>query len=345
MNVLVTGSTGFIGSALVQRLQDRYKIIAIDKALPHPEGASLAYLVDISDKQALVGVMENIKTSLGNRLDFVFHLAAHYDFSNRPDNLYEEVNEKGTMNLLEALKDMEVGAFIFTSSTAVMEAHTHRGNNLLNESSSTGSLLYYGLSKLKAEEILQANKHRLNIIIVRLSGVYSPYCQLIPLAHQIASIYRRDLSSRFLPEGGRGCISYVHLEDALDGFERIMQGVGRSPSSTVYIFSEEDYLPYGELYKFIFKEIHGAATRPVSLPCWALAGGVYIMNYFNYFLGRDYFFKPWMVYFSELRFTFSTEKARRELGWQPRHSVRRGLREMIGRLKADPTDWLRKNKL
>lgn len=350
MNILITGSSGFIGKALVHHMRGRYKIIAIDKALPHPEGVLLAYQVDISDGKALLGVISDIKASIGRRLDFVFHLAAHYDFSNRPDNLYEDVNVKGTSNLLESLRDMEVGTFIFTSSTAVMKGHM--ANSIgwtvpppLDETSPTDSPLYYGQSKLKTEELLQAHKHCFHIIIVRLSGVYSSYCQLIPLANQIISIYHRDLGSRFLPAGGKGCISYVHLEDVIYGFERIMHRAGEIPSGTIYIFSEEDYLPYGELYEMIFRELHGTTEGPTSLPYWALVGGVYAINYFHFFLGKEYFFKPWMVDFSRLMFAFNTEKARRELGWRPRHTLRTCLREMIERLKTDPIGWMKRNKL
>jgi nucleoside-diphosphate-sugar epimerase len=299
--------------------------------------------VDISDREALLRAIEDIKANLGRRLDFVFHLAAYYEFSNNPDALYEDVNVKGTGNLLEALKGMEVGTLIFTSSTAVMKAT--RDSAPLNESSPTGSPLYYGRSKLRAEEVLQAQKHLFNIIIVRLSGVYSPYCQLIPLSHQIVSIYRRELGSEFLPAGGRGCISYVQLEDVLDGLERIMQRAGKIPSGTVYIFAEEDYLPYGELYEIIYRELHGKTTRPISLPNWALLGGVYTINYLYSFLDGEYFFKPWMVDFSGLRFTFDTKKAREELDWRPSHSLRRCLKEMIERLKADPGEWMRQNRL
>jgi nucleoside-diphosphate-sugar epimerase len=350
MNILITGSSGFIGGALVHRLRGRHKIVAIDKVIPHPEGVSLAYQVDISDRESLLRVMKDTKAELGGRLDFVFHLAAHYEFSNLPDSLYEEVNERGTINLLEALSGMEVGTFVFTSSTAVMKGHVCNDWNsavpsLLDEDSPTGSPLYYGRSKLKAEGLLQAHKHRFRIVIVRLSGVYSSYCQLIPLANQIASIYRRELGSRFLPAGGKGCISYVHLEDVLDGFERIMDPAEEIPSGTVYIFSEEDYLPYGELYRIIFRALYGTTAGTVSLPFWVLLGGVYATNYLYSFLGKGCFFKPWMVDFSRIIFTFSTEKARRELGWRPRHSFRECLGEMLERLKADPKEWMRRNRL
>src|SRR5690606_149050 len=40
-----------------------------------------------------------------------------------------------------------------------------------------------------------------------------------------------------------------------------------------------------------------------------------------------------------------TSRARRLLDWEPRHSLRATLPEMIRRLHADPTDWYEKNKL
>src|SRR5690606_9489824 len=62
-------------------------------------------------------------------------------------------------------------------------------------------------------------------------------------------------------------------------------------------------------------------------------------------LDEDTDIRPWMIENSDDHFEIDVSRAKRLLGWQPRHSLTRTLPEMIRRLKADPTDWYEKNKL
>lgn len=353
MNILITGSSGFIGSALTKRFAGS-RIIGLDRVL-HPGNSACArrYCVDIANRKALFDVLRDVRLRFGPRLDGVFHLAAHYDFSNRKDPRYKDVNEDGTRNLLEALADFEVGAFIFTSSTAVMKGLkiTNSGadsGGRLCESSPLGSPLEYGESKRRAEEVVAGFKDRLKVFIVRLAGVYAPECMLIPLAHQITSIYKKEISSRFLPEGGCGCISYIHIDDVLDGLERMIALRSKIPSGTVYILSEEDSLSYAELYGLISKGLYGNdnSSRPTSLPSWLLKGGVNTVNYFHYILGgRGHFFKPWMVDHSLLRYCFNTAKAKRELCLKTNYSLRSYIQVILEELKANPEKWFKSNNI
>ncbi len=298
-------------------------------------------------------MLKDVRLRLGPRIDCVFHLAAYYDFSNKKSRLYEEVNERGTRNLLELLTDFEVGVFIFTSSTAVMEGLSTTGIEVdsyerLTESSPLGSILEYGISKRRAEAVVNGFRNRLKVFIVRLAGVYTRECSLIPLANQIAAIYRKDIGSRFLTGNGRGCISYVHIEDVLDAFDRILMRRNQISSGSVYILSEEDYIPYAELHRLLSQCIYGSdnSHRPVFMPGWLLRWGVQATSYLHYIRdGRGYFFRPWMVNQSLRRYCFSTEKAKRELGWNARHSLRDYIKDMINELKIDPERWFKANNI
>lgn len=353
MNVLITGSSGFIGSALARRFSGSHTV-GLDIALhPGDHNCTHGYRVDVSDKEELSRALRDVRSRLGPRLDCVFHLAAYYDFLNKKNPLYEKVNEGGTRNLLEALDDFEVGTFIFTSSTAAMKGLDINSSGIdtghrLTETSPLGSRLEYGESKRRAEEIATGFKDRTKVFIVRLAGVYALECRLIPLAHQIATIHKKDLSSWFLPGGGRGCISYVHVNDVLDGLERMVKCSNEIPSGSVYIISEEDYLSYAELYGLIYKDLHrnGGDLRPISLPGMLLRGGVCAANCLSRLRGhQDYFFKPWMVNHSLLRYCFDTGKAKRELGWQANRLLRHYIHDILGELKRDPERWFEVNNI
>ncbi len=85
--VLITGASGFIGTALITRLIGSYYIIGIDKILHKDRNTKvLWYKADISNKELLNEIFREIKGKSHGNIDYVFHLAAYYDMSNRQSN-------------------------------------------------------------------------------------------------------------------------------------------------------------------------------------------------------------------------------------------------------------------
>lgn len=129
-NILITGGAGFIGSHLVDRLLDMgKKVICIDnfdpfydqeikkKNIEHNLENRNFVLVkeDIRNKKKLEEIFETYD------IDKIVHLAARAGVrpSIRDPLLYEDVNIRGTLNLLELCKEYQVKNFIFGSSSSV----------------------------------------------------------------------------------------------------------------------------------------------------------------------------------------------------------------------------------
>jgi nucleoside-diphosphate-sugar epimerase len=62
-------------------------------------------------------------------------------------------------------------------------------------------------------------------------------------------------------------------------------------------------------------------------------------------LGQAPFIKPWMIDLADSHYPVDISKAQRLLGWQPRHSLRESLPNMLRRLQDDPVRWYDENKL
>ncbi|KQC00824.1 NAD(P)-dependent oxidoreductase [Pedobacter sp. Hv1] len=111
MRILVTGSSGQLGSVTVNHLKAfGHEVIGID-IVPHP---STTYLMDIQNAQE----MENITMGI----DAIVHTAAlhgkHYDL-NYTRTAFVEVNIKGTLNLLNAAVINGVKKFLYMSTTSI----------------------------------------------------------------------------------------------------------------------------------------------------------------------------------------------------------------------------------
>jgi nucleoside-diphosphate-sugar epimerase len=342
--VLITGASGFIGTALIARLIEKYYIIGIDKIL-HKDRDSrvLWYKADISDKKLLEETFSEIKEKVSSKIDYVFHLAAYYDMVNRGNKLYRETNENGTRYLLDNLVDFNVNNFVFTSSTAVVQPTV--GDDKLNEDSDLSSFIYYGESKIEGEKIVLEKKGEIMTTIFRLSGVYSNDCKLIPLANEIALIWKKRLGYRILPGKGNGGLSYVHIEDVLDAFEKTISVSNEIPSGSILIVSENEYVPISNLYNQIFCEIYGKKLNPIHLPKWLVYSFVYITNLIYYIQGRKFFFKPWMINLTDKKYRFDIDNTKKMLKWHPKFQLREYMKAIITTLKNDPKRWFEINKI
>ncbi len=342
--VLITGASGFIGTALIARLDKKYYIIGIDKVL-HKDRSSnvLWYKSDISDKNLLNKIFRGIKEEVSEKIDYVFHLAAYYDMENKESRMYRETNENGTRYLLDNLIDFNVKNFVFASSAVVFKPTM--GDDKLNEESDLSSFMYYGNSKIAGETILSEYKEKIKVTTFRLSAVYSSYCRSIPLANQIAFIWQKRFGYRILPGKRDGGISYIHIEDVLDAFEKSMFMAKVISSGSILVLSEESLLLNKDLYRLICLEIFGKQLNIIRLPKLIVWVNIYIINKFYLLTGRTYFFKPWMVKLADKKYQFNIDKAKGVLNWQPRFQLEQHMKVIVRNLKSDTRRWFVTNKI
>jgi UDP-glucose 4-epimerase len=170
MKVLVTGSSGHLGEALVRTLREKnaYEIVSID-CLP---SEFTSHVGSITNREFVKECMKGVKT--------VFHLATlhkpHVSTHSRQD--FIDTNLTGTLNLLEEAHSAGVEAFIYTSTTSTF------GDALvppvgapaawITEEVTPAPKNIYGVTKVAAEDFCQlfSRNHRLNCVILRTSRFF-----------------------------------------------------------------------------------------------------------------------------------------------------------------------------
>ncbi len=113
MRILVTGATGFVGPAIVQRLVDDGHTVRV---LEHTAGSS----AELPSQEAVPGSMtdpESLRRAVDGQ-DAVVHLVAL--LSGKPEE-FERVMEQGTRDLLEAARDADVRRFVLMSALGTTE--------------------------------------------------------------------------------------------------------------------------------------------------------------------------------------------------------------------------------
>lgn len=137
--VLISGGTGFLGSAIVRALAEKYPnfvIAVIDQSPPRsehilPEGTTCIQ-VDITSTEALSRAFETVKP------DIVVHTAGIVPdlaerFGRRLEQEVWKINFEGTRNMLDVSKRIGVEVFIYTSSCCVVIDDTRIAHPNINE--------------------------------------------------------------------------------------------------------------------------------------------------------------------------------------------------------------------
>lgn len=106
MKSLIIGGAGFVGAYLIRHLRDDLKHEVVVTKMPHEQinEADIRVLdLNILEKESIVGLFEKEKP------DYIFHLAAQSSvaLSWKNPGLTVDVNIKGSVNVLDAVRDME----------------------------------------------------------------------------------------------------------------------------------------------------------------------------------------------------------------------------------------------
>jgi nucleoside-diphosphate-sugar epimerase len=220
--VIITGSTGFIGSAVVKKLAGRFALVGLDRAATRqPPPAAECICIDLTSEDAIAAGLQRVRTAYGTRIASVIHLAAYFDLTGEPNPLYDEITVRGTANLLRALQSFEVEQFVFASSMLAHKAG--RPGDVINEDSPLDANLPYRASKIEAERLIREQHGPIPVVYIRPAGIYDGLCRNAFLANQIARIYERDPAGHVYPGDLHTGQSFLHLEDLTEAMARLVE--------------------------------------------------------------------------------------------------------------------------
>ncbi len=298
MTILVTGSSGHLGEALVRTLQaERREVLGID-ILP---GAFTQRVGSITDRGFVRQCMKGVTAVLHAATLHKPHVATH----SRQD--FVDVNVTGTLNLLEEATAAGVTAFVYTSTTSVF------GDALVPPPGEPAAWVtedvipvpknIYGVTKAAAEDL----------------------CQLFARNHSLGAIVLR--TSRFFPEEDDNRA----VRDALCRRQR--QGQRVSPSPRRYR-GRGQRASAGHRPRTIagFAKYIISATTPFSRDDAAELRSDLPRVLRRYVPGFEaaYARRGWTMV-SGIDRVYVNARARAELGWQPRHDFR----TLLARLQTD----------
>lgn len=201
MRVLVSGSSGLIGSALVAELTlEGHDVYTLGRS-PSPGGKSIVW--NIENKSGSLRSLESI--------DGVIHLAGEPIGAKRWTDAEKKriVSSRisGTAFLSEMLKDASLSPAVFVAASAI-GFYGNRDDEILTESSPAGSGYLASLVEDWERESLSAQNVAARVVMLRTGIVLSGYGGA--LAKQLP-LFKYGLGAAL--GDGRQFMSWIHLED------------------------------------------------------------------------------------------------------------------------------------
>lgn len=339
--VVITGSSGFLGRSLVDRLAGHCDIVGLDFALPpNPVPSLEAVRVDLTSEDSVKAALARIRAAHGVRIASVIHLAGYYDLSGDPSPKYDEVTVRGTERLLRELRGFSVEQFVFVS-TMLVHAPTVPSRPI-DEEAPLKPKTPYPESKLRAEEVITRQHGGLPVVILRPAGIYDEMCHAAFLARQIADIYEHQFESYLYPGDPANGQPYLHREDFAEAVTRLIERRSSLPSELTLVLTEPETMGYEELQREIGCALHGEEWEIRRIPKALAKAGQWIQEDV---LDLDPFFQPWMIDQANDHYEFDISRTRAALDWEPKRRLRQTLPVMLASLKADPPRWYAANKL
>lgn len=300
----VTGGTGFVGANLVRLLLDKgLRVRALVR-----EGADLSNLkgLDVKLVQGSLSDRETLEKACAGA-EFAFHVAADYRiWAPDPKPMYE-ANVQGTVNLIEAAKAAGVKKIVCCSSVAAVKPPD--GLTPADETSEYASLDEIVSDYKKSKYLGELEALKRGVVVVNPAAPIGPYdIKPTPTGKVILDFMKGRLPS-YIDTG----LNVVHVEDVAQG--HWLAALKGRPGQR-YILGSEN---------LTFKQILDLLSEATGLPAprfktpYAVA---YAFGALDTALARLGGWEPRApleaVKMAKHYMWYSSDKARRELGYAPR---------------------------
>jgi len=309
--VAVTGACTYLGRELLRRLEEdpRYgRVLALDIRPPNVVGSKIEFIKLDLTQPTVDGDLATLLAS--NHVDTFVHGA----FLSHPTHAAEwahELEDVGTMHVLNACAGVEPRRLVMISTTLVYGAHAKNPNFLTEDAELRGHRdSRFVNDKVRAEKQVQrfAQEHpKVEVCILRFAPILGP---------SISNMYTRFLSRPIAPVmmGHDPLMQFVHEQDAAFALQKAVD----SHATGAFNIVGKGVLPYTTVLALL-------GRVPVPMP-QLIARQLSKLLWATQLVGSPPSFLDFLLYLC----VADGNKAKTKLGFSPRLSIKRTILDFLG---------------
>ncbi len=305
---VITGATGHLGNVLVRQLVKLGKRV---RAVVLPgEDCSVFLDLDIEivrgDVRDLASLIRAFKGA-----DRVYHLASLISITPGERDLLDDINVRGTENVLEACRQNRVRRLIYTSSVHAFAPLAP--DTIMQEDDPIDPLLAlgdYGKTKARATlSVLAANDKELQTIVVHPAAIIGPFDYR---PSKLGQMMIRVVKGKF-PVQPQGAYNFVDVRDVVQG--EILAGEKGVPGQN-YILSGETHT-LGDFFERVCASA-GRTWSAIRIPQRLVEWAARVSEWLSRATHKEPLFTPEALEILRTNTLMSHDKASRVLGYKPR---------------------------
>ncbi|MCD4721337.1 MAG: NAD(P)-dependent oxidoreductase [Desulfobacula sp.] len=318
--ILVTGASGFLGSALCVDLSRDHKIIGLHRR-PLPEKLKKATPLvqweksEVEDRDCIDWIFTQ-NALKGRPIDYVIHFAAYVGFKKKWQDEHSDTNVIGTRNIIEAASNAGVKRILFAGSVAALDPLPI--GRVLTEKSLAGGKIAYSRSKALGEKMLFENSYRVPAVVLRLGGVFTDWCELPPL-FSIMNMWTKPFIGRMMPGHGMSGFPYIHRRDVVQIVRRIIEKNNSLGRFETLFASPGGCTCHKDLFPIIRRESNETfSINPLHVSLFFARMALHGKYFFNTLRNRKTYERAWMLDYADRPLVVDTTYTREKLDWEPR---------------------------
>ncbi len=321
---LLIGGSGFIGANFAKFLMENdydFKIYDTHRSKYLPKNVK-TIVGDVRDKTKLSKAM--------GECEIVFHLATVPPSSRLPKSEIYDIDVNGTQNVLGAAIENNVRRVVFTSSASHVYGLVDERLCPIREDCSLNPINEYGENKVFAEELCKkaSEAKDLQTVVLRLSMALGPYDFDPILIENIQSLFNNKRV--FIAGDGESKNQSIHVNDVNTALLACAELSDKTiPEDMVFNISGSEVFSINEFME-LSKSVVGSTSKAIHLPL-SLAKG---MAYIAWKLDKTKIHPSYICLMAQDQY-FDITKAKRILGWEPKHTVEEAIRDTVRFLQRE----------